>query len=126
MPKTRTSAGEAYGFFYYGGKTDEISSELPYARAIGQAPSQLELELAEGVSNPITSKDPALSRIVEKAGRSHMSHVLKATLPGSGNRKASDELAGILNTLYTGLYTGKEPFYGEIAYKVGEKYVLRK
>jgi len=54
-----------------------------------------------------------------------MSHVLKATLPGSGNKKAANYLGNILNGVYTDLYDRSEPFCAGIVYKKGEQYVFR-
>lgn len=118
------SIGTAYAFFQYGGRTEDISEILPYIREDTETPSELTLDLVDGVNKLDTTNDSALADIVSQAG--NMSHVLKATLPGVDNRKAADYLGNIVNGFYnTPLYQPSEPFYGEIAYKVDGEYILR-
>lgn len=124
MMANETSIGTAYAFFHYGGKTEDLLKELPYVREDTETPSELTLDLVEGVKNLDTKNDSALVDIVKQAG--NMSHVLKATLPGVDNRKAANYLGNIVNGIYnTPLYQPSEPFYPEIAYKIDGQYVLR-
>ena len=124
--KKETPVGKAYGFFYYSGRTKNISGVLPNIRERTETPSELTLDLVEGVDNLDTKKDSELVKIVARAKQQHMSHVLKATLPGIGNRKAANFLGNIMNGLYTGLYNESEPFYAGIVYNRGEQYVFRR
>ncbi len=123
--KKEGSVGKAYGFFYYAGKRS-ISEVLPQIREKTETPSKLTLDLVEGVDNLDTENDSALVKIVEQAKRQHMSHVLKATLPDMGNRRAANFLGNIMNGVYTELYAKSEPFYAGIAYKRGEQYIFRR
>ncbi len=95
--------GRAYGFFYYAGK-DSISEVLPQIREGTKTPSELTLDLVAGVDNLDTENDSALVEIVQKAKRQHMTHVLKATLPGMGNRRTANFLGNIMNGVYAELY----------------------
>ncbi len=124
--KKETPVGKAYGFFYYSGRTKNISEVLPNIRERTETPSELTLDLVEGVDNLDAENDSALVKIVKRAKQQHMSHVLKATLPGMGNRKAANFLGNIMNGLYTGLYNESEPYYAGIVYARGEQYVFRR
>ena len=119
------SIGEAYGFLHYNGKKS-ISEVLPQIREGSETPSELTLDLVEGVDNLDTGNDSALVGIVQRAKRQHMNHVLKATLPGMGNRRAANFLGNIMNGIYTELYDKSDPFYAGIVYKRGEQYVFRR
>ena len=122
---TPANMGEAYGFFYYpGGKS--IAEVLPQIRDGTETPSELILDLIEGVENLDTKNDSALVEIVQQAKRQNMSHVLKATLPNMGNRRTANFLGNIMNGIYSELYDKSEPFYAGIAYKRGEQYVFRR
>ena len=116
--------GKAYGFFYYAGK-ENILDVLPMIREGTETPLELTLDLVEGVDKLDTENDSALVEIVQKAKRKHMSHALKATLEGIGNRRAAGFLGNIMNCIYTELYDKSEPFYAVIVYKRGEQYVFR-
>jgi len=116
--------GRAYGFFHYAGK-DSIQEVLPQIREGTNTPPELTLDLVEGVDNLNTENDSALVEIVQQAKRQHMSHVLKATLPGMGNRRTANFLGNVMNGVYTELYDKSEPFYAGIVYKRGEQYVFR-
>ena len=122
--KNKSSVGRAYGFFYYAGK-DSISEVLPQIREGTEIPSELTLDLVAGVDDLDTENDSALVEIVQHAKRQHMSHVLKATLPGIGNQRTADFLGNIMNGVYTTLYDQSEPFYAGIVYKKGKQYVFR-
>jgi hypothetical protein len=117
--------GEAYGFFYYADKTSRILEVLPQIRGDTETPSELTLDLVEGVDNLDTENDSQLVEIVQQAKRQHMSHVLKANLTNMGNRRTANLLGNIMNGISTALYQQKEPFCAEIVYKRGEKYVFR-
>lgn len=121
-----TPIGEAYAFFYYQGKSQDILDALPAIKEKTDTHPKLELILTEGPGKLDTAKDPTLTEIVKKAERQHMSHVLKATLPNTGNNKTADYLAPVMNGLYTCLYKEKEPFYAGIVYKKGKKYVFKR
>jgi len=123
---TSGKIGEAYGFFYYGGKTNQIFRALPQIRELTESPLELTLDLVEGVDNLNTGNDPALVEVVQRAKEQHMSHVLKATLPGMGNRRAANFLGNIMIGVYDKLYDESEPFNAGIAYKRGEQYVFRR
>jgi len=118
--------GEAYAFFYYQGKTQDVLDVLPDIREKTETPSGLGLDLVGGVENLDVKGDFALVEIVQKAKRQHMSHVLKATLPDMGNRRAANFLGNIMNGIYVCLYEPKEPLYAGIVYKRGPKYVFRR
>ena len=121
-----TTIGEAYGFFHYQGLTSDIEGVLPSAREKASSPLELTLELSEDFE-ALAAAEPALGRIVEKAQRAHMSHVLRAQLPGAGNRKAATEIGDLLNEIYRSpLYDKKAPFCAGIVYKRGEEYVFRR
>lgn len=125
-PKKEVSAGRAYGFFYYADRTNRISKALPRIRGCTKTPLELTLDLVEGVDNLDAENDSALVEIVQRAKRQHMSHVLKAALPGMGNRRAANFLGNIMNGVHNKLYDKSEPFYAGIAYKRGEQYVFRR
>lgn len=118
--------GKAYAFFYCGGKTENISERLPYIKDKYETPSELDLNLVEGINNLNTKKDSALVEIVEQAKRQRMSHVLEADLPNAGNKKTADLLGDIMTGINYSLYDKKEPFYAGIVYKRGEKYIFRR
>ena len=124
VTQSKGSVGEAYGFFHYKGKKS-ISEVLPQIREGTETPSELTLDLVDGVDNLDTGNDSALVGIVQQAKRQHMSHVLKATLPGMGNRRAANFLGNIMNGIYTELYDKSDPFYAGIVYKRGDQYVFR-
>jgi len=117
--------GRAYGFFYYNGKKS-ILEVLPQIREVTKTPSELTLDLVEGADNLDTENDSALVEIVQQAKRQHMSHVLRATLPGIGNRRTANFLGNVMNGIYTKLYYKSEPFYAGIVYKRGEQYIFRR
>lgn len=126
-PKKEESVGKAYGFFYYAGRTNTISKVLlPQIRKCTKTPSELSLDLVEGVDNLDTENDSALVKIVQQAKRQHMSHAMKATLPGMGNRRAANFLGNIMIGVRTNLYDKSEPFYAGIVYRRGEEYVFRR
>mgnify|MGYP001175421245 CR=1 FL=1 len=118
--------GKAYGFFYYKGKSEDISEILPNLRDMYKTPSELSLNLVEGVDKLNITKDSALVGIVEQAKRQHMSHVLEATLPNTGNKITANLLGDIMTGINFSLYNKKEPFYAGIVYKRGEQYVFRR
>ncbi len=118
--------GKAYGFFYYKGKAKDISERLPYIRDKYETPSELNLNLTEGMDNLDATKDSALVEIVEQAKRQHMSHVLEATLPNVGNKMTADLLGDIMTGINFSLYDKEEPFYAGIVYKRGEQYIFRR
>ena len=117
--------GKAYGFFHYAGKKS-IPKALPQIREKTKTPPELTLDIVEGVDNLDTEDDSALVEIVQQAKRQHMSHAIKATLPGMGNRRTANFLGNIMNGIYSELYDKSEPFYAGIAYKRGEQYVFRR
>ncbi len=117
--------GEAYGFFYYDGQTKDIANVLQDIRKRTETPTEMSLELIEGMGSIDTKKDSALVGIVEQAKRQHMSHALKAALPGGGNRKAANFLGNVMNGIYVCLYDSKGPFYTGIVYKRGDRYIFR-
>lgn len=117
--------GKAYGFFYYGGR-ESILEVLPEIRERTETPSELTLDLVEGVDNLNTENDSALVEIVQRAKRQSMNHVLKATLTGMKNIRAANFLGNIMNGVYGKLYDKSEPFYAGIVYKRGEQYVFRR
>ena len=123
-----TNTGIAYGFFYYMFDTEDIREEIPDLRDVTKVPKELTLDLIKGVENVDTSADSQLAEIVNKAKRSKMNHVFKATLPNSGNRRVANKLGNLLNGLYqsANLYDIDEPFCAGIVYKRGEKYVFRR
>ncbi len=126
MAKMAKQVGKAYGFFHYAGRKNSILDVLPQIREGTETPLELGLDLVEGVDNLDTENDSALVKIVQQAKRQHMSHVLKATLPGTGNRRAANFLGNIMSGIYTDLYDRSEPFYAGIVYKRGEQYVFRR
>jgi len=115
--------GKAYGFFHYAGKKS-IPKALPQIREKTKTPPELTLDIVEGVDNLDTEDDSALVEIVQQAKRQHISHVLKATLPGLGNRRAANFLSNVMGGLYAKLYDKSEPFCGAVTYKRGERYVF--
>lgn len=142
--KVSEKIGEAYGFFYYQGKSEDIENVLPDIRSGTETPTELSLELIEGVDKLTTWKnkprihksedgkyivdmfgDSDLEDIIQRAKNQHMSHALKANMPNSGNRKVAGFLGNVMNGIYTSLYGKEEPFYAGIVYKRGEKYVFR-
>ena len=123
--KQLAGIGQAYGFFYYPGKTADIRKALPYIRAKTETPDELVLDVIAGVTNVSTQFDPALEEIIEKARRRHLSHVLRAQLPGLGNRRAANFLGNVMTGVYKSLYNSQEPFYAGIVYKRGYMYVFR-
>jgi len=120
-----TSVGIAYGFFHYAGG-DSISDVLPQIREIAETPSELTLDLVEGVDNLDTENDSALVEIVQKAKRRRLNYALKATLPGKGNRTAANLLGDIISNIDNEFYGKSDPFYAGIVYKRGKQYVFRR
>jgi len=59
------SAGKAYGFFYYADRASRILDALPNIRKCTETPSELTLDLVEGVDNLDTENDSALVEIVQ-------------------------------------------------------------
>lgn len=119
------NGGEAYGFLDYKGNTSDLVSALPKVKQDMKHLPDLSLEAA-CIDKTDTENDPALVEIVRRAKQAHMSHTVRATLPTAGNRRTAKALSDVLNGLYMdeNLYTGKEPFYADVAYKRGDKYVI--
>ncbi|MBI2146125.1 hypothetical protein HYU22_02185 [Candidatus Woesearchaeota archaeon] len=120
------SVGTAYGFFYYGGRASQISQVLPKIRKRTETPLELALEVVEGVDNLNTGEDSGLTNVVRRAHEAHMSHVLQATVPAMGNRRAANFVGNIMNGIYAELYDRTEPFNAGIVYQRGEQYVFRR
>ena len=123
MEKQAQKTGEAYSFFYYTGKDEELEKNLPWIQR-ETAPSDLEVSVIKGVENLDTSNDPAMVEIKEKAKRRNMSHVLRARAPNLGNKKVAEHLVQVMAGVYHALYEEKEPFNSGIVYKRGNQYVF--
>jgi len=117
--------GKAYGFLYYAGKTRHISEALPQIREGTETPKKLKINV-EDIDNFDARGDSKLTKILEQAKSSHMSHVIEATLPDMKNVRAANYLGNIMIGIYSELYGKKEPFNAGIVYKRGDKYVFRR
>ncbi|MBS3138495.1 hypothetical protein J4207_02200 [Candidatus Woesearchaeota archaeon] len=117
--------GEAYSFFHYAGQTEQIEIVLPDIRKGTSMPPDLTVRV-NSIDNVNTRDDPALEKIVQRAKQAEMSHVLEATLPGIGNRGTAKVLGDLMIGLYYELYKQSEILSGDIAYKRGDKYVLKR
>jgi hypothetical protein len=117
--------GKAYGFLYYAGRTKHISEVLPQIREGTETPSKLKLKV-ENIENFDSHGDSQLTKILEQAKSSHMSHVIEATMPDMKNLRAANYLGNVMNGIYSELYSQSEPFNAGIVYKRGDKYVFRR
>ncbi len=125
---TRTNenrVGVAYCFFSYGHERS-IERSLSYLRVGAEIPSETILEVIVGVHNVDTTKDPALVEVVEWALEQKRSHVLKASLPESGNRRTANIVGDLMNAIYQDLFYSGESLYSTVAYKRGERYVVKR
>ncbi len=114
--------GEAYGFFDCSASKEQIKAELPDIRDDARTPHSLELLLIEGPEN--LKGDERLMRIAQLAVNARLKYVLHAKLPEEPNRRVSNELADIMNSLYRSpLCDPNEPFRAEVVHEENGEYV---
>jgi hypothetical protein len=113
--------GEAYGFIDCKASKEQITAELPTIRRLARTPSDLEISL-DSVKTP---QDPDLRPIANQAKSAGMRYALRVVHPNADNSSAKDELTSVLNTAYQSpLYSKKEQFRGEVAYKTKAGYAF--
>ncbi|MEK6807632.1 MAG: hypothetical protein AABX75_01245 [Nanoarchaeota archaeon] len=120
--------GQAYGFFYCAAQTAAVKAELPDAKRLSNAPSELELTLIDGMPAIMkhVQRDSKLVALAEEAGQSGDNFLLHAKLPGGTNKDAAKHLAGVLNRLYcSSLYAPGDEFKSDITYLENGEYVLQ-
>jgi hypothetical protein len=120
--------GEAYAFFEYLGKQDDLEKELPTMRRLAQTPSQLELVLKKtDALRTGVILDTELLKMADYAKEDHMEYVLHARQENTPNKVVSGRLGNLMNMLYASpLYERAESFSAEVVHKEGNKYVLLK
>ncbi len=118
------STGKAYAFFGCRATKDQIEGQLPLIRGLSQAPENLQLTLY-GIDN--FGGDIEFSRFITPAKKRGNEYVLEAAYPAATNEETADNLAAIMNNLYSGspLFEKGDEYRGEIVYKKGDKFMLR-
>jgi len=90
---------KAYVFFYCPASAEDINAALPSIREQAETPSDLELQLIEGMENVNGSQE--LKDIAAQAKELGMRCAFSAYIPGKTVSKAADELNTLLNYAYT-------------------------
>ena len=117
--------GKAYGFLYYGGKTEDIVRELSNVRDFARTPRELTQKVSD--IDGFNTEDSALEDIVKSAKINQMSHVIEAEMPQASNRTVANELFSVFSYVYlSGLYQKNEPFNDGIVYKRGNSYIFKR
>ena len=117
--------GKAYGFLYYGGKTEDIVRELSNVRDFARTPRELTQKVSD--IDGFNTEDSALEDIVKSAKINQMSHVIEAEMPQASNRTVANELFSVFSYVYlSGLYQKNEPFNDGIVYKRGNSYIFNR
>jgi hypothetical protein len=115
--------GQAYGFFQYNGRKEDVLIELPPAIGLSHMPSGMNISL-ESLEEINASGDPVLEDVVEAFKEIKMNYVLNATLQDAENKKTASLVLNVLNSLYASrLYAQGEPFSAEVVYREGDKFI---
>ena len=103
--------GEAYAYFNGTYSKSDLEKELPNVRKLVETPNELEA---------IVTEDP------ENHKHSINQYCIKARHPQLSNGRTADELANMVNGLYSSrLYKKGEKFFGNIEYEENGSMKLR-
>ncbi|PIN92741.1 hypothetical protein COU54_05775 [Candidatus Pacearchaeota archaeon CG10_big_fil_rev_8_21_14_0_10_31_24] len=108
--------GEAYAFFKCDASRDKIQTELPTVCRLARTDSDLELSLAETRKHePVSERE---SWLVGEAKKRDMNYMLKAKYLGRDNAAAANEVANVINGLYSDktIFENSGAFMREVVY----------
>ena len=119
---TNEQIGTAYGFFYSSATKERIETEFLNARDFARTPSELEIELRQGIKTSDFVSQPELRELAEAAILSRDNYTLIGTFPSQDNKRTAEELRDVLNAMYgselqDSFKRGGKKFLAGFAYK---------
>lgn len=114
--------GQAYAFFYSSASPDQIKAEFSDVRKEANTPTDMRLELKEGIRPSDFNDSPELAALAREAINYRNNYTIIATLPGHDNKKTAGELGDVLNTLYSSsiqnsFHRGEDTYIGGVFYR---------